>query len=207
MRQYSAYSRNTALAAYAAWDQGKFWEMHDLLYENAPDLEPEVLTSLARKLGLDMARFNKSMEEQNHLDELQGNLDRVHDLDIWSTPTLIINGVIMKGAQPYENYKKVIDEALGSSSTPFGSLDRFAKILLEVLGPSNALAEQGEFGRGKVPLWVPAPKMKPTNDLKVGMKAPDFTLPSAQGGEVTLSDFRGKKNVIISFLPAAFTPT
>ncbi len=42
--------------------------------------------------------------------------------------------------------------------------------------------------------------------LKKGMKAPDFTLPSVSGEKITLSQFRGKKNVVISFVPAAWTP-
>jgi peroxiredoxin (alkyl hydroperoxide reductase subunit C) len=42
--------------------------------------------------------------------------------------------------------------------------------------------------------------------VKVGEQAPDFTLPSLEGGEITLSDYRGKKNVILSFVPAAWTP-
>ena len=42
--------------------------------------------------------------------------------------------------------------------------------------------------------------------LKVGDKAPDFTLPTLDGGKVTLSDFRGKQNVVLSFVPAAWTP-
>jgi thioredoxin-dependent peroxiredoxin len=44
----------------------------------------------------------------------------------------------------------------------------------------------------------------PTN-LKVGDTAPDFTLPSTQGGNVTLSSFRGKQTVVLAFFPAAFT--
>lgn len=42
--------------------------------------------------------------------------------------------------------------------------------------------------------------------VKVGDMAPDFTLPSIQGEDVTLSDYHGKKNVVLSFVPAAFTP-
>jgi peroxiredoxin (alkyl hydroperoxide reductase subunit C) len=42
--------------------------------------------------------------------------------------------------------------------------------------------------------------------VKTGDTAPDFTLPSVDGKEVSLSDFRGKKNVVISFVPAAWTP-
>lgn len=42
--------------------------------------------------------------------------------------------------------------------------------------------------------------------VKVGDEAPDFDLPSITGGRVTLSEFRGKKNVVLSFIPAAWTP-
>ena len=45
----------------------------------------------------------------------------------------------------------------------------------------------------------------PKTHLKVGDTAPDFTLPSTAGGKVTLSDFRGKKAVVLAFFPAAFT--
>jgi peroxiredoxin len=45
----------------------------------------------------------------------------------------------------------------------------------------------------------------PKTHLKVGDIAPDFTLPSTAGGQVKLSDFRGKKNVVLAFFPAAFT--
>jgi peroxiredoxin len=45
----------------------------------------------------------------------------------------------------------------------------------------------------------------PKTNLKVGDEAPDFTLPSTTGEQVKLSDFRGKKNVVLAFFPAAFT--
>lgn len=45
----------------------------------------------------------------------------------------------------------------------------------------------------------------PHTHLKVGDTAPDFTLPSTQGGKVKLSDFRGKNTVVLAFYPAAFT--
>jgi peroxiredoxin len=46
----------------------------------------------------------------------------------------------------------------------------------------------------------------PKTHLKEGDMAPDFTLPSSAGGKVTLSEFRGKSNVVLAFFPAAFSP-
>jgi len=45
----------------------------------------------------------------------------------------------------------------------------------------------------------------PSSTLKVGDFAPEFTLPATDGKKVTLSQFRGKKNVVLAFFPAAFT--
>ena len=50
-----------------------------------------------------------------------------------------------------------------------------------------------------------AQQAPPKTTLKVGDMAPDFTLPSTSGKPVTLSDFRGKANVVLAFFPAAFT--
>jgi peroxiredoxin len=55
----------------------------------------------------------------------------------------------------------------------------------------------------------PVGKLKPRDSvltLKAGDSAPDFTLPAVEGGTITLSQYRGKKNVVISFVPAAWTP-
>jgi peroxiredoxin (alkyl hydroperoxide reductase subunit C) len=55
----------------------------------------------------------------------------------------------------------------------------------------------------------PVGKLKPRDSvpkLNVGERAPDFTLPAVRGGEISLKQFRGKKNVVISFVPAAWTP-
>ncbi|MCX7981662.1 MAG: peroxiredoxin [Syntrophales bacterium] len=52
-------------------------------------------------------------------------------------------------------------------------------------------------------------KLKPRDSnthLKVGQRAPNFTLPAVNGGHVSLKDFQGKKNVVLSFIPAAWTP-
>jgi peroxiredoxin len=57
-------------------------------------------------------------------------------------------------------------------------------------------------------IWGQSPPLQDSSTLKVkaGQKAPDFSLPTVSGKTITLSQFEGKKNVVISFVPAAFTP-
>ena len=70
---------------------------------------------------------------------------------------------------------------------------------------SAAYGESAGFGCG---IYDPG-QLKPTDSgtiVKIGDKAPDFILPSISGNKVTLSEYRGKKNVVLSFVPAAWTP-
>jgi peroxiredoxin len=76
-------------------------------------------------------------------------------------------------------------------------------VLLSFSGVAQSISEQFQ---GRI---FPVGKLKPIDSqpkLKAGDKAPDFELPSTSGERVSLSRFQGKKNVVISFVPAAWTP-
>lgn len=79
--------------------------------------------------------------------------------------------------------------------------------LVMILGCAPAVVSASELPlEGKV---FPVPRLTPVDSapvLKIGDRAPDFTLPSTSGERVTLSSFAGKKNVVLSFVPAAWTP-
>jgi len=73
---------------------------------------------------------------------------------------------------------------------------------------SSAATAQGRSEAYKENIY-PVGKLKPRDSeikVKVGDRAPDFTLPAVGGGEISLSQYSGKKNVVISFVPAAWTP-
>ena len=81
----------------------------------------------------------------------------------------------------------------------------FFSALILFLGAGSIHAQSSSFKDNIYPVG----KLKPCDSVlkvNVGDSAPDFTLPAVEGGKITLSQYRGKKNVVISFVPAAWTP-
>ncbi len=80
-----------ALAAIAAQNQGKFWQMHDALFATRP-LTEEKIEEAARKIGLDMARFKKDMNSPETRQKLGKDMMDARRAEVSGTPTLFING-------------------------------------------------------------------------------------------------------------------
>ena len=100
-------------AAEAAHQQGRFWEMHDLLYASPHDLDPEKLASFARQLGLDVARFERDLASDSVRQRVEADLHEAQQLGITGTPTFYVNGRLLAGAQPFEAFQGAIDQELG----------------------------------------------------------------------------------------------
>lgn len=108
-------SVNAALAARAAQEQGKFWEYHDLLYENqAPansgGYSDENLTKLAREAGLDVDKFQKSFQSGKFQEAVQSDFEEGQQLGISGTPAFVINDTKLIGLQPMQTFEQVIEE-------------------------------------------------------------------------------------------------
>ncbi len=110
--KYRDYSFIAAEAALAARDQGKYWEMHDLLLKKSPKLDRDSLISYAKELGLDMKKFTESVDMKKHKDEIDRDVKLALSLDLYNTPTFFINGRKIVGDVPYEYLKKTVDEEL-----------------------------------------------------------------------------------------------
>ncbi len=107
-------SMNAALAARAAQEQGKFWEYHDLLYENQSSpgaFSDENLVALAREVGLDVEEFEASLSSGEHRQVVTEAFTEGQRSGITGTPTFIINGLTLVGAQPLEVFEEAIEEA------------------------------------------------------------------------------------------------
>ena len=107
------YSHLAAEASLAARDQGKYWEMHDLLIKRSPKLDRASLINYAREIGLDVKKFTESLDAEKHAQEIERDKKLAVDLDLYNTPTFFINGRKVIGERPFEYFKKIIDEELG----------------------------------------------------------------------------------------------
>ncbi len=96
----------------AAHEQGKFWQMHELLLKRSPQLDRESLIKYAKEIGLDLARFIESLDKMKHKDLIERDKKLAVDLDLYNTPTFFINGRKVIGNRPYEYFKKIIEEEL-----------------------------------------------------------------------------------------------
>lgn len=101
-----------AEAAHCAAEQGKYWEMHDVMFANQRALEVPALKQSATGLGLDMAKFNRCLDSGQYASKVAAGASQGDKLGVNSTPTLYVNGRPVIGAQPFEVFKAAIDEEL-----------------------------------------------------------------------------------------------
>ncbi|MBF0126477.1 MAG: DsbA family protein [Magnetococcales bacterium] len=109
---FHAKAPKASEAAQCAQDLGKFWPMHDLLFDEKTKLEVPDLKVHAKTLGLDQEKFDKCLDSGKHGDRVMADLADGKKLGVTGTPTFFINGVRLVGAQPFEKFKAVIDEEL-----------------------------------------------------------------------------------------------
>jgi protein-disulfide isomerase len=110
--KYRDYSHIAAEALLAAGDQGKYWEMHDLLLVRSPRLDRDSLIGYAGELGLDVQRFTADLDSMKHKDLIEKDKKLAESLDLYNTPTFFINGRKVIGNRPYAYLEKIIKEEL-----------------------------------------------------------------------------------------------
>ena len=106
------HAEHAAEAAEAAGAQGKFWEMHDLLYENQDALEPEDLVQYARALKLELPRFVLEMREHLYAERVREDFRSGVRSGVNGTPTFFINGVRHDGPFDLRSLLAAIEEAV-----------------------------------------------------------------------------------------------
>ncbi|MBP9814190.1 thioredoxin domain-containing protein [Candidatus Woesebacteria bacterium] len=96
-----------AMAAEAAGQQGKFWEMHTLLFKNQKSLSSTIYTELAKELNLDLKAFEKDRKDSSLSAIISADTDSGTSIGVNATPTFFLNGVKLELADPSELVRAV----------------------------------------------------------------------------------------------------
>lgn len=111
-------ARPAAKASLAAHKQGKFWEYHDVLFENMKKLKQEDLEGYAKGLKLNMKKFKKDMADASLEEQVKRDQALAAKIGARGTPTSFVNGYMVRGAQPVAAFKKIIDRELAKAKAP-----------------------------------------------------------------------------------------
>jgi protein-disulfide isomerase len=102
-----------AEAAECAAEQGRFWEMHDLLFANQDRLLPKHLRGYAERLTLDLAQFTAEMEDHVYLQRVREHQDSGRRSRVRGTPGFFVNGVIQDVSFGFERLFDAVGAAVG----------------------------------------------------------------------------------------------
>jgi protein-disulfide isomerase len=105
-------AKPAAEAGMCANEQGKFWPYHDRLFANQQRLGANDLKQHAVDLGLDAARFNACFDSHKYTPLVEADINAGNDAGVNGTPAFFINGRMISGAQPFDAFKKIIDDEL-----------------------------------------------------------------------------------------------
>lgn len=111
-------SMTSALAVEAAGRQGKYWEMHNILFENQRDWgekqapDPKIFENYARKIGLDMDKYKNDIASQELKDRIERDRKEGQKLGLSGTPSFYLNGKKIENPRGYEDFKALIQSAL-----------------------------------------------------------------------------------------------
>jgi protein-disulfide isomerase len=107
-------AKKAAMASMCAHEQNKsaFWKMHDLMFKGQDRLGTDGLKNFASQSGIDVSKFEKCLTDHKYRDFVNRNIEEGKAIGVKSTPTFFVNGQLLQGAQPIEEFAKLIDEAL-----------------------------------------------------------------------------------------------
>jgi protein-disulfide isomerase len=112
LAQLHPQAARAAEAARCAQDQGKFWEYHDVLFEQAPKASDDDLKHYAKEVGLDAEQFAHCVSKSLHRDTVLRDVQEGTQLGISGTPAFFVNGRFVNGAQPFDKFAQIIDDEL-----------------------------------------------------------------------------------------------
>ena len=188
-----------AEAAEAAAAQGKFWEMHDLLFENQATLSRTEISRLAKTLGLDLARFDRELDAGAHRATVRAQEVSGWHSHVLSTPTFFINGVRFEDASSAlpaaidgAARQDRIEHQLFREVRVEGTAERHRQTLS--IGPHRFVSElpslEGGADAGPSPYDLLAASLGSCTSMTVAWSAAKHKIP-LQGLDVRVTQSRG----------------
>jgi protein-disulfide isomerase len=201
-----------AKAAMAAHKQGKFWEMHKLMFEHQSELSEPKYEEWAKQIGLDVNRWRRDKDSTELANAITNDARYGTQVGADGTPAFFINGRLLSGALPFETFKPIIDEELQKANAALKKgvkHDKLYDVLVAENVQSAGHAEQEVAAKVDV---GSAPVLGPRNAPVTIVEWSDFQCPFCGRVEPTLQqlrqDYKGKirlawKNQPLSFHPNA----
>ena len=208
-----------ALAAEAAREQGKFWDMHDKLFASQQNLDRPTLDKLAGEVGLNMTKYKEAMDQEKGKARIKRDMDDAAKFGARGTPNFFINGRNFRGAQPLEAFKSVVDDEIKkadaklAAGTPRGQL--YASFIKDGLDKAAAPAPTQRPGEPdantRFRAEIKGAPVKGAKDAPVTIvQFSDFQCPFCSRVEPTITkvmdDYKGKVRVVWRDLPLPFHP-
>ncbi len=107
-------AKTAGIAAMCLFEQkkDKFWEFHSELFANQRKLSVPDLKGYGKKYGVDQAKYEKCIDDRKFEKYVEQDINDGKNIGVFSTPTFFVNGKIVTGALPFEQFKEIIDEEL-----------------------------------------------------------------------------------------------
>jgi len=109
---FHQFAQKASEAAECADEQGKFWEYHNKIFENQQSLSIANLKKWALDLSLDSNKFDTCLDSGKYEEEVEKDFQDGSVAGVTGTPAFFINGILLTGAQPFENFRAIIEVEL-----------------------------------------------------------------------------------------------
>jgi protein-disulfide isomerase len=105
-------AQKAAEASLCANEQGKFWELHDAMFQNQQALGIDQLKAKAKELGIDSAKFDPCVDSGKYAEAVAADLAAGQKAGVSGTPAMFVNGRFLNGAVPFEDVDRIVQDEL-----------------------------------------------------------------------------------------------
>jgi protein-disulfide isomerase len=136
-------SMDASIAALAAKEQGKFWQFHDKLFAQSQTLNAARYLTIAKELGLNLARFQKAIKSGGLRAQVLSDSLLANQVGAHSMPNILCNGVRMSGAKSYENLEALVDKEMPAAQSAIKGGIKTSQLYAKLTGAGKSFPQLG----------------------------------------------------------------